>query len=143
MRLIRDELRELPLFATATRTELINISRQLTELTVPAGSVLVREGALGREFMILLNGEAVVSQGGRPIATLGRGDLVGEMALLQDHGMGQRNATVTATSDAVIYVGSPSEFRQILSAAPSVAEKVRQTAAARATAAPRLTSVAA
>ena len=59
------------------------------------------------------------------------GDLVGEMALLQVTGTDRRNATVTASTDAVIYVGSRSEFRQILQAAPSVARKVRQTAAER------------
>jgi CRP-like cAMP-binding protein len=94
----------------------------------------MHEGALGNEFMILLEGDAVVSQGGRPIATVGRGDLVGELALLEGSGHGRRNATVTTVTDAVVYVGSPSEFRRILEAAPSVSEKVRKTAAARVTA---------
>ena len=87
----------------------------------------MREGGRGDEFMIILEGEAEVSQGGRAIATIGHGDLVGEMALLDEDRRGRRNATVTALTDMVIYAGSPSEFRQILDAAPSVAEKVRQT----------------
>ena len=91
----------------------------------------MHEDARGDEFMILVEGEAVVTQGGRQIATLGRGDLVGEMALLQERGRGRRNATVTALTDVVLYAGSPSEFRRILEAAPSVAEKVHQTVAAR------------
>ena len=133
MRLIRDDLRDLPLFADASRSELAAISRLLTELRVPSGRVLVHEGARGDEFMILVEGEAVVSQGGHPIATLGRGDLVGEMALLQERGRGRRNATVTTVTDTVLFAGTPSEFRQILEVAPSVAEKVRQTVAARIT----------
>ncbi len=133
MRLIRDDLRDLPLFADASRSELAAISRLLTELHVPSGRVLVHEGARGDEFMILVEGEAVVSQGGHPIATLGRGDLVGEMALLQERGRGRRNATVTTVTDTVLFAGTPSEFRQILEVAPSVAEKVRQTVAARIT----------
>ncbi len=131
MRLFRDELRELDLFSQASRSELTVIARQLTRLEVEAGRVLVREGTVGREFMILVEGEAEVSQGGRKIATLGPGDLVGEMALLHEQGRGRRNATVTAVTDVVIYAGSPSEFRQIIEAAPSVAEKVRQTVASR------------
>ncbi len=67
----------------------------------------MHEDARGDEFMILLEGQAVVTQGGRQIATLGRGDLVGEMALLQDQGRGRRNATVTALTDIVLYAGSP------------------------------------
>ena len=133
MRLIRDDLRDLPLFADASRSELAAISRLLTELRVPSGRVLVHEGAYGDEFMLLVEGEAVVSQGGHPIATLGRGDLVGEMALLQERGRGRRNATVTTVTDTVLFAGTPSEFRQILEVAPSVAEKVRQTVAARIT----------
>ncbi len=131
---MRDDLRELSLFVDASRSELRLIGRQLTRLNVPAGTVLVREGAFGDEFMVILEGEAEVSQGGgRTIATLGRGDLVGEMALLEhERGRGRRNATVTARTDMVIYAGSPAEFRQILATAPSVAAKVRDTAAARA-----------
>ncbi len=127
MRLIRDDLRDLALFAEASRSELAVIGRQLTRLNIAAGTVLVREGGRGDEFMIILEGEAEVSQGGRAIATIGHGGLVGEMALLHEDRRGRRNATVTALTDMVIYAGSPSEFRQILDAAPSVAEKVRQT----------------
>ena len=131
MRLLRDDLRELDLFSEASRSELAAIARQLTRLKVKAGRVLVREGGLGNEFMIMVSGMAEVTQGGRSIATIGRGDLVGEMALLQPNGRGRRNATVTAITDAEIYAGSPAEFRRILEIAPSVAQKVRQTIATR------------
>jgi CRP/FNR family transcriptional regulator, cyclic AMP receptor protein len=131
MRLLKDELRELDLFSEASRSQLAVIGRQLTRLKVEAGRVLVREGAIGNEFMIMVDGMAEVTQGGRSIATIGRGDLVGEMALLQGHGHGRRNATVTTVTDAEIYVGSPAEFRRIIEAAPSVAEKVKQTVASR------------
>ena len=60
----------------------------------------------------MVDGMAEVTQGGRSIATIGRGDLVGEMALLQPSGSGRRNATVTAVTDAEIYAGSPAEFRR-------------------------------
>ena len=130
MRLFRDDLDDIELFAEANRAERAVIRRHLTPLSVPAGRVLVQEGARGDEFMVLMEGNATVSQGGQTIATLERGDLVGEMALLDD-GAGRRNATVTATTDALIYVGSRTDFRQILHAVPSVARKVRQTAKAR------------
>src|SRR5271170_6169101 len=114
MRLLKDDLRELDLFSEVSRSELAVIAKQLTRLKVKAGRVLVREGGLGNEFMIMVNGMAEVTQGGRSIATIGRGDLVGEMALLQPHGRGRRNATVTAITDGEIYAGSPAEFRRIL-----------------------------
>jgi CRP-like cAMP-binding protein len=131
MRLLKDDLRELDLFSETSRSELAVISKQLTKLKVKAGRVLVREGGLGNEFMIIVNGMAEVTQGGRSIATIGRGDLVGEMALLQPVGFGRRNATVTAVTDAEIYAGSASEFRRIMEASPSVAAKVHQLIEAR------------
>jgi CRP/FNR family transcriptional regulator, cyclic AMP receptor protein len=127
VRLIRNDLQDLALFSEASRSELAVIGRQLTRLNIAAGTVLVREGGRGDQFMIILEGEAEVNQDGRAVATIGHGDLVGEMALLHEDRRGRRNATVTALTDMVIYAGSPSEFRQILDAAPSVAEKVRQT----------------
>jgi CRP/FNR family cyclic AMP-dependent transcriptional regulator len=120
------------LFSETSRSELALIRRHLTKIPVVVGRVLVREGARRDQFMIIAEGEATVSKRGRTIATLERGDLVGEMALLRDGGFGRRNATVTARTDAMVYAGSRSEFRQILDAAPSVARKVRQTAATRA-----------
>jgi CRP-like cAMP-binding protein len=129
--LFRDDLEDVELFAEANRAQRTIIRRHLTPLSVPAGRVLVREGSRGDQFMVLVEGKATVSRGGQTIATLERGDLVGEMALLQDVGTGRRNATVTASTDAVIYVGSRSDFRQILQAVPSVERRVRQTAAER------------
>ena len=131
MRLLKDDLRELDLFSEASRSELVVIARQLTRLKVKAGRVLVREGGLGNEFMIMVSGMAEVTQGGESIATLGRGDLVGEMAILQPVGSGRRNATVTAVTDCEIYAGSAAEFRRIMEAAPSVAAKVQETIASR------------
>ncbi len=87
------------LFSEASRSERAVIRRHLTPLFVSAGSTLVREGARGDEFMVLLDGNATVSQGGQTIATLERGDLVGEMALLEADGVRRRNATVTVSTD--------------------------------------------
>jgi CRP-like cAMP-binding protein len=131
MRLLKDDLRELDLFSEASRSELAIIARQLTRLKIKAGRVLVREGGFGNEFMIMVSGMAEVTQAGDSIATIGRGDLVGEMAILQPLGSGRRNATVTAVTDCEIYAGSAAEFRRIMDAAPSVAKKVRQTIASR------------
>ena len=131
VRQFREDLEDVELFAEANKAERAVIRRHLTPLSVAAGQVLVKEGARGNQFMVLVEGNATVSQGGQTIATLERGDLVGEMALLEDVGSGRRNATVTASTDAVIYVGSRADFRQIMQSVPSVARKVRQTAAQR------------
>jgi CRP-like cAMP-binding protein len=125
------DLRDLQLFSDVSRKQLTHIKRQLTPIRLPAGRVLVHEGAPGNEFMIIVDGEAEVSQGGRTIATIGRGELVGEMALVDEGGQRLRNATVTALTDVAIQVGSLREFREMIYCAPSVAQKVQKTVASR------------
>ena len=65
MRLLKDDLRELDLFSEASRSELAVIAKQLTRLKVKAGRVLVREGGLGNEFMIIVDRLRV--DGGREV----------------------------------------------------------------------------
>ena len=131
MRTFRSDLAELPLFSSSSRGELAQIARLLTKVQLPAGRVLIEEGARGDEFMIIVDGMAEVSRGGRPVALLGRGDVIGEMALLDESRRGRRNATVTARTDVTIYVGTPAEFRTLLEIAPSVADAIRRTASER------------
>ncbi len=139
MRLRRDdrraELARLDLFADCTRAELGRIALLLTRVALPEGYVLIREGAPGDEFMVLMDGAASVRRrsllGDEEVARLGPGDFVGEMALLPDGSNGRRTATVVAASRLTCGVCTPSEFRRILDLAPSVAEKVRRSATLR------------
>jgi CRP-like cAMP-binding protein len=133
VRLVKSDLSEMNLFSDSSRTQLAMIEKCLCPVRVSAGKVLVRQGSLGNEFMIIAEGLAEISQSGRTIARSGRGDLVGEMALLHEGGRGKRNATVTALTDMSILVGTPTEFRLMLDISSAVAEKVRHSAASRRT----------
>ena len=57
------------------------------------------------------------------LAQLGPGDFFGEMALLD---RGVRNATVTASEPCTLMVMTPSEFRAMADAMPSVATELRR-----------------
>lgn len=63
--------------------------------TLPAGWPMVEQGIPADAIYILTSGEARVFYVREQVATLGPGDIVGEMALL---GGGQRRATVTSAS---------------------------------------------
>src|SRR5437899_2462183 len=89
----RDLLRRIPGLEDASERDLAELARLVEEVEVGAGSALVREGDDGLEAYLVVSGTAIVTVGGETIARLGRGDFVGELAML-DHGT--RSATVTA-----------------------------------------------
>jgi len=116
-----DVLSAVLLFSGCNRKELARIASLATEVDVPAGKVLAREGSAGREFYVILDGKASVSIGGRDVATLGPGDFFGEMALLDQ---GPRVATVTADSSMEVAVLDPREFSTLIEEHPGVARKI-------------------
>jgi CRP/FNR family cyclic AMP-dependent transcriptional regulator len=121
-------LRQLPLFAQCSKSELEAIASQFTQIGLKAGTVLVREGDVGREFYVIVEGSAAVSVGGQIAAQLGAGDFVGEMALLNH---APRSATVVALTDLTVYVSNPREFSALLDIAPTVAAQVSTVASLR------------
>jgi voltage-gated potassium channel len=123
-----EPLARFELFAGCTPAQLAAARRLLTLLTVDAGTVLMREGGRGMEFLLIAGGEAAVTIGGHHVATLGPGDFAGEMSLL---GNTRRSATVTAQTPLTVYVANPAEFTALLEVAPSVAERIAETATAR------------
>lgn len=110
-----------PLFSSLSKKDLQKIARATNEVTRPAGTVLVDQGDLGREAFFIVEGTATVKRNGRKVGTLGPGEAVGELSLL-DHG--PRTATVTADTDLVVLVLSSREFSGIVEEVPSVAHKL-------------------
>ena len=93
------------------------------------GEAFIREGHLGREAVIIADGLARATMGGHEVAAVGRGDVVGEMAVLDG---GPRSATVTALTPIAAYVCTPAELTALCAAAPSVGRIIRHRAAVRA-----------
>ncbi len=77
-----DELTQVPLFADLSRKQLGLASRLSTPLDLPSGHVLARQGSVGAEFFIVLQGHVDVVQSGDLVATRGPGSPLGEIALL-------------------------------------------------------------
>ena len=116
-----DLLKQVPLFAGCSKAELREVALSTDEIDLRDGHVLTREGRAGREFFILVEGTASVTQDGKEIAELGGGDWFGEIALLTHR---PRTATVTATSPVRVLVLTDRAFRRVVETMPRIALKV-------------------
>lgn len=123
-----ERLAGIPLFAGLHARQLEQVARYCTEVRVPAGRVLCREGETGHEFFVLESGTVAVSVGGAQVTTLGAGDFFGELALLD---AGPRNASVTAESDVDVLVLTRQEFLTVLEEEPVVAVRMLPAIGAR------------
>ena len=94
-------LSSVEVFSHCKQQELSVLAGSADECELPAGHVLMREGETGAEAFLILSGTAAVSIGGRPVATIGAGETVGEMALIDGR---PRTATVVALTDLRVLV---------------------------------------
>ena len=95
----RPFLEKLQLFRDLPSTELDLVADIATEVEVPAGAVLFRAGDAGDGLYIVVSGRMRVERGGQEIAVLGRGEVVGELAIM-DHQ--PRSADAVALEQAVL-----------------------------------------
>lgn len=124
-----ETLRRLAPFAGCTEKELRRLDSLLDQATVAAGTRLTAEGQYGTQAFVIVEGAAEVRLGGEPVAVLGAGDVVGEMALLDR--AGGRTATVETTAPTTVLVMDPRTFESVMSGFPSVARHVATTLAQR------------
>lgn len=123
-----DLLSRIPLFRGCTKDELRDIDRAATQADYAPGAVLCREGDVGRELILIIEGDAKIDRGGVEIATVGAGAFIGEMSLLDG---GPRSATVTATSEVQALVLTTREFWQVIDEVPAIAHRLLATLAER------------
>lgn len=121
-------LARLEPFVECSPGELETVAKLSDDVEMREGQILMREGASGRECFFIAEGEAVVRIDGEVVATLGPGDIVGEMAVL-DHE--PRSATVVAASPLRALVMTAQQFSGVADRCPSVMRRVMGTLAQR------------
>lgn len=104
-----------PLLAECTAVEIRELIRRGAETHVPAGWTLMHEETPSDACYLIVDGEAAVRVHGEVVATLRRGDVVGEVGVARSR---LRNASVTATTplhllhiDAVTFHGLSPRLR--------------------------------
>jgi CRP-like cAMP-binding protein len=112
-----NRLAGIPLFEHLSAKQLEAVDTLVTTLDVKAGRELIRQGEVGREFFIVVAGEAEVRRDGAVVVTRGPGTFFGETALLLDQ---PRNASVVAITDMTVEVIDPKDFRRLLEDYPDL-----------------------
>jgi CRP-like cAMP-binding protein len=121
-------LKGVPLFEDLSRKDLVQLERVCEDLQVEPGKVLCKEGEVGHEFFVLVDGTVQVTRKGRRVATLRGGDFVGEIALVTEL---PRTATVAAETPVRLFVLTRREFHAVLDQNPKVERKVLRALARR------------
>jgi CRP-like cAMP-binding protein len=89
-------LKNARMFADAPTKSLAGVADVLREVTKADGEEIIREGDLGTSMYVVADGEVQVEVGGRAVARLGQGEVVGELSALDPE---PRSATVRAIGD--------------------------------------------
>jgi CRP-like cAMP-binding protein len=121
-------LATVPLFARLDSGGLVEVGRLADEIDLRDGQTLLRQGANAHEFFLIIEGTVSVVRDGTALATLGAGDFLGEIALIDG---GQRTATATAVGPVRVLVMGTREFRSLLARFPEINAAVLDALAVR------------
>ena len=116
-------LEHVPLFAEMSHEELEQLSGIVREVDVKAGDVLTHEGRHEGYFFVVVDGSVGIDRGGHTINTLGPGDFLGEIALLDG---GPRTATATAVTDSRLLSLEHQAFDDLMDSSPSIRAAVME-----------------
>ncbi len=121
-------LQNTAIFGGLPKTDVSAIERHSTPITVAAGTEMATQDRAPLQMFIIASGEAVVKRNNRKIASLGAGDTVGELSLLDG---GKQTATVIAKTDCEVLVVPVNEFKIMIEESPAFAMKVLKSLAKR------------
>ncbi len=123
-----DHLRNVPLFQSLSQKDLEKIAKAGDEVTMPAGSLIIDQGQTGREAFVILSGTVGVKRNGKRMSTVGPGNIVGELSLL-DHG--PRTATVVCETDCTFLLLDQRRFLGVIEDVPAIAQKLLRSLASK------------
>lgn len=121
-------LRNIPLFAGCSDKDLEHIAKASDVIEMNEGDIIVTQGQTGREAFIILDGAVVITRNDQKVATLDRGDMIGELSLL-DHG--PRTATATAGTKVKLLVLGQRNLWGVMEQVPSIAQHMLASLATR------------
>jgi CRP-like cAMP-binding protein len=126
-----ERLAHVSLFEGFTPSELSQVGALVEEVTAEAGAVLMEQGKPGQECYVVVEGEAAFEIAGERRGTIGPGEPIGEMALIDNL---PRSGTVRAVTDMKLLALDTKQFRTLLDEMPkanraimsALTERIRQ-----------------
>jgi CRP/FNR family cyclic AMP-dependent transcriptional regulator len=120
-----NRLREIPIFSHLSDEEAKRLAAFASETSVADGQILMKQGDYSTELIAIQEGTADVIQDGKKLASLGEGDLIGEMGLIERE---PRNADVIATSPMRVMKLTHWEIRRM---SEQTLDRIKEIVAAR------------
>jgi CRP-like cAMP-binding protein len=118
----------LPIFAGLEPRSLQAVATLARVVTVPPGTVLLREGEPAESFYVIVSGTVHIERLGRFVRSMSAGGFLGEVALIEGS---ERTATATcATGCQLLELGS-FEFGRVVATFPDVRARVEAAVARR------------
>jgi CRP/FNR family transcriptional regulator, cyclic AMP receptor protein len=114
-------LRSIPLLRDLDRSDLAQVAKMSYSVTREPGDVLLRQGDVGTELLLIVEGRARVERDGQVVGEVGPNAVIGEMALLDSH---RRSASVVAETSCELLVVPYDQFWNFIERVPSVQRKL-------------------
>lgn len=115
------DLAKLEFFEGFSSSDLDQIRSMAEDVSAEAGAILMEQGDVGQEMFVLCSGQASVIVAGHPVATVGPGSTLGEMALLE---LRPRSATVKAMTDLELLSFDNKRFHELLETLPEARDRI-------------------
>ncbi|NUM43317.1 MAG: CoA-binding protein [Anaerolineales bacterium] len=125
-------LKKIPFFADMPDADLARLCEIVEEITLTPGEILFYEGSPGDMAYVIEEGHLeILQQSGERellLAVRGKGDVIGEMALVEDF---PRTATVRAKTPTVLITIHKDHFNHLLDHSPSASRAILNTVLSR------------
>jgi CRP-like cAMP-binding protein len=121
-------LRGVPLFRGCSEGSLSRLAERTAEVDFEPGQVIVQQGQVGNGLFVLVSGGARVTIGSRELATLGPGEVIGELSVIDQ---GPRVATAHAVGPTACLALASWDLLTVLDGDPQLARNLLTELAAR------------
>lgn len=114
-------LKAVSVFETLPEASLLDIARIMEDEEISKGTQFITKGDAASEMYIIKAGKVKVHAGDSTFATLGSGEIVGELALLSPV---PRTASVTALENTLVYTIGREYFMDLMYEKPELMSNI-------------------